>query len=242
MLFSALILTAFIDSCSSTQIKHTMHTRSFIDQVNLVAVQYFTPSYLPSEHDDFKKKMEKLDCRAPSEFYQKLYNSLTAKELIQCLNSIESGQAQYIFSFQAQPKLDVDPDENQPDCLKKLLPSIPLPREIYFLGKVDPKQALECYSASFNTEQGSLMGTGILTKKLKFQIPFPLSRELKSDRDLLIWLMVTTLDLMSQGLDGGGKQIHADVVPDSTCRQCFGKDPLFDAKKSEKIPASMWND
>lgn len=220
-----------------------MHTRSFIYQVNLIAVQYFNPAYAPAEHDDFTQKMTKLECQTPSRFYQKLISSISSKELLQCLNSIESGTALYNFSFQSQPRLILDPDEpDQPVCLKKLLPELPLPREIYFLGRQEIKEPLQCYSASFNTQANKILDADFLSRKLNFMLSFPISRELKNDRDLLIWLMVTTFDLLSRGLDGGGKQIHADVVPEQLCRQCFENDPYFEDKKSEKIPPALWND
>ena len=231
-LLSLLTIFLFLTACSSTQVKHTKYTQSSIRQIDLLAVQYFAPSYEASDLDEENEKIQKISCEAPSQYYPKFYKS-SSPELIQCLSSIQTGAAQYRFSFQAQPRLEIDADEStQPDCLKKLLPVIPLPRELYFLGRTQAKESLDCYSSSFNTHS---------IRALKVRVPFPLSRPLKTERDLLIWFMVTTFDLLSQADDAGGKLVRAGVVPEMTCKSCFSNDLYFEEKKSERMAPVYWD-
>ena len=227
--------------CASTQNKETHSTCTSIQGVNLRAIQYFSPPYDPTEPEDFHAVANaQLVCETPEHFYAEFLNPVRSKVIRECLNSLKTGSVQYQFRFQAKPELVLDSEEKtNPPCLVQVLASIPLPREIYFLGVPVQSALQDCYSASVNVKQRKPLDFEFLSKDLNVVIPFPLSRPLKNDTDLKLWLTVTTLDLLSH-FKKGERYIQGDYVPGQLCRECFQNDPWFNDKLSRKIPPAQW--
>lgn len=237
-----LLLFFSIISCTRSYMVKTDYTKMHVGQVDILAVAYHRPNYSPSERDDFKVKNRELDCQLPQELWK---DQMKDQEKVrECLNSIENGKITYFFVPETQPYLELDQEEEtNPKCLKEILPKIPLPREIYYLGLQDGKNAdediLECFSSSFSVSTNQIMMTPTRFLKKKIQIPFPLDRSLKSARDVSIWLMVTTFTILKSD-DKAGGQLWGSQVPDSLCRTCFKNDALFDDKYARRIKPVFW--
>ncbi len=227
-------------SCTTPHVYETTHTKIQIDAINLMAVEYFAPEYDPSNPDDFSKKDHELKCDWPGSFYKNLFGPGRGKIMVDCLNSLKDGVAHYSFSYQAKPELVLDPDEEkQPACLKAALPVIPIPREVYFLGRDARTEEWGCYASSFNVRQKKPLDIEFLKKNLRIDIRFPMPRALKGEKDLQLWLLYSTLDLLSH-FNQGQKTVRADIVPEQTCGQCFQNDPLFEEKMTHRIPPVVW--
>ena len=238
----SLILLIAISSCSRSYMVKTDTTKMVVEQVNVFAVAYRRPDYRPADQDDFTLKNKELDCKLPEELWKDLIQDQGKVE--ECLNSIENGKATYFYVPDAQPYLEIDPkEETNPKCLLTALPKLPLPREIYYLGrdkeKVLSNDRQECFSSSFSVNTNQVMKTPIGFLKKKISIPFPVDRALKNAHDLSLWLMVTTFTIL-KGDDKAGGQLLATPVPDSLCRACFKRDALFDDQYSGKIKPVFW--
>jgi hypothetical protein len=229
-------------SCTRTYMVKTDSTQSVVEQVNVLAVAYHRPSYEPAMHDDFKVKNRNLACQHANEIWSESVRNYS--KVNECLNSIQDGNATYFYVPAVQPYLELDiEEEKNPKCLKEVLKQIPLPREIYYLGYKESgsldRNEQECYSTSFGIDTNQLMKipTGFLKKKI--ELPFPLSRSLKTANDLSLWLMVTTFTILMSDEQADGR-LWATPVPESVCRQCFKHDALFDDKRSGKIRPVFW--
>jgi len=237
------VLLLLFAGCSRSYMVKTNSTKAVIEQVNVMAVEYFRPDYDPPDHDDFKNKDRELKCQLPQELWADILKN--EKEALECLNSIkEESKAVYFYVPATQPYLELDVEEEKnPKCLKQELPKIPLPREIYYLAKkksADPdNEPQECYSSSFSTKTNQLFKTEISFLKKKIVIPFPLDRHLKNARDLSMWLLVNTFSILKSDEQAGGHLI-ATVVPDGVCRPCFKNDALFEDKSAGRLKPVFW--
>ena len=217
--------------------------------VALSSVQFHRPDYPPAEHDDFSNQGRALNCESPSRIWAELLKTGNDSEMIGCLNSLETGEAKYLYVSDIKPYLMLNKDEkNQPECLLKTLSTIPLPREIYFLGSTQsnlndqdeptPKEDLSCFSISFDTKANQVMDAKLRYPRSYVNFKFPLSRKLKNEKDLQLWLLTSVLSIFNQ--DRSSWSAKASLVPDATCKQCFQKDLLFNDKKKHKLDPLEW--
>jgi len=239
-----LLLVFVLESvaCTRSYMVKSDSTNIAVEQVNVLAVEYHRPNYETPDHDDFKVKNRKIDCMVADELWKDLV--LNQVKVRECLNSLEDGTATYFYVPNAQPHLELDlEEEKNHQCLNSVLSKIPLPREIYYLGKQAnhtlDEDPLECFSSSFSTttNQLAMTPTGFLKKKIVLE--FPIDRPLKNIRDLSMWLMVTTFTILKSDEKAEGKLL-ATPVPESVCRACFKRDALFDDKLNRKLKPVFW--
>jgi hypothetical protein len=214
-----------------------------IESVNVLAVSYHRPEYPPAEQDDFSHQSRQLECQHPRKFWKPFQQNESA--IIECLNSIGDVGLAYRFVSEVQPYLEVDEDplHPNPECIRKLLPKIPLPREVYFLGReanMDwTNQPMHCYSSSFNVRSGQVLSTDSKTRIQKILLPALANRELKNSADLHFWLMSSIFNMLKSDEQAKGI-LWALPVPDAVCRTCFKDDPLFNEKYSGKVKPVFW--
>jgi hypothetical protein len=112
-------------------------------------VRFFRPSYPVADLDDFYQNTREVKCTEPSGLWADLLAPEKSQALLTCLNSLKV-TANYIYVPQTEPVLAVDPLQKKPDlCIYQLLPSLPLPREIYLLDefRYESKRVCRCKSA-----------------------------------------------------------------------------------------------
>ena len=237
-LFFQIALLSFsplTQSCSSHYLKKTRSTDQRVSEINLEAVRFFRPSFEVADWDDFTLHNRELSCETPQSLWKDFLVGDQAMLLTECLNSISSGVAHYLYQSKTKPVLELDPlEKDQPECLKKNLMSIPLPREVYFLGK-NETDTQDVFAMSFDTKANRVLDAELRVPRFQVLLTFPLSRKLKSGDDLELWLLITVLSLFKEE----GK-IVASNVPELTWKQCFKDDPHFLDKKSGRIPALFW--
>ena len=233
---------ASLPSCVRSYMVKTETTKAVVEKVNVLAVEYYRPDFVPAKQEDFSHKNRKLECITPAELWKETIQK--PDPIKNCLNELQDGYATYFYVPANQPYLELDmEEETNPKCLKESLPKIPLPREIYFLGQelgqtIDDL-SLRCFSTSFstNTNLFMLMENKYLKKKIK--IPFPLSRQLKNNQDLMFWLVVNAFVILKSDEKAEGKLL-ATPVPDDICHSCFKNDALFDDKYSHRLKPVFW--
>ncbi len=241
--FSVLVLSWFQLACVSSHIKVTAVTTKQVKAVALTAIQFNRPDYEPADQDDFTHQARNLNCVPPEQLWSEFLEPSHAKLIMNCLNSLESGVGRYLYIPKTQPYLELNADviKRQPECLLKTLKTIPLPREIYFLGKeagTEPESELECYSASFSTKTNRVLDAELRYARINVNFEFPLSRKLMNEKDLQIWLETKLLGILNQ--NENDFMIRASLVPDLTCTQCFKNDALFLDKKKHKLNSVEW--
>jgi hypothetical protein len=201
----------------------------------LLAVRFFRPDYPVADWDDFTKQDRKLVCETPGSIWKSLFTPEKSKALLACINSLEK-TANYLYIPKAQPFLEVDPlNKEIPLCLYTELPTLPLPREIYFLAQTVWKVPQETFAMSFDTKANQIADTELRTPRFEVKLKFPLSRPLETVQDLNIWLTTVVFTLFEEK-----GQIKASIVPDLLSQACFKDDSLFQDKKTGKIPAVFW--
>ncbi|MBC7397648.1 MAG: hypothetical protein H7333_09420 [Bdellovibrionales bacterium] len=232
-----------LSACSASAIKKSPSTDQVIQSFNLLSVRFSRPEYAVADPDDFSEKERSLHCESTHQLWKKWLEGTIAQNLIKCINEagrIQVATAHYLFVPKTQPYLEVNKfNQEGPACLYRLLPRLPLPREIYFLGKASGRADLQagqqCYAMSFNTKANQVLDTELRSPRFEVDFHFPLVRKLKSSQDLEIWLLVSTLSLFEEE-----QVFRASVVPDQMEAACFQNDPLFYDKKSGKIPPVFW--
>ena len=224
-------------ACSTTAMKLTRSTDQVIDEVNLLAVRFFRPSYPVAGVDDFSQMTPGLLCELPSQVWSEILAPEKAKLLIACVNSLKA-TANYIYVPQTEPVLAVDPLAHKPDlCIYHLLATLPLPREIYFLATTKSRSQQDVYSMSFDTKANQIEDMILRSPRFETKLRFPLKTKLQTVQDLNLWLTTVVFSLFRDEK----KELHASLVTENLEKSCFQNDPLFSDKKSEKIPAVFWH-
>jgi hypothetical protein len=149
-------------------------------------------------------------------------------------------EAEYRLERSDQPKLVLQEEETkgQPvSCLKKVLPVIPVPREIIY--QAEPLE-WSCFNSRVNIEANDLLGIKMPTKKWAVRLVFPLTEIPKDDaamtRQLLAMALTPLLDPESP------TQFKSKVVPNAICKRCFGKKRLYskDGPYHDDPPPTWW--
>jgi hypothetical protein len=231
-----LALCCGIFACATVAMKRTRATDQSIEKINLLAVRFFRPSYPVADLDDFSQNSRELKCTEPSGLWADLLAPEKSQALLTCLNSLKV-TANYIYVPQTEPVLAVDPLQKKPDlCIYQLLPSLPLPREIYFLGQARGKTEQAVYSMSFDTKANEFADAKVRSARFETELRFPLRTKLQSSQDLHIWLTTLVLSLFRDE----EKQWRASTVTENVVNQCFGDDSLFLDKRAGNIPPAFW--
>jgi hypothetical protein len=231
-----LALCSGIFACTTTAMKRTRATDQSIKKVNLLAVRFFRPSYPVADIDDFSENSRELKCILPRVLWADLLAPEKSQSLITCLNSLKE-TANYIYVPQTEPVLAVDPLQKKPDlCIYQLLPSLPLPREIYFLGQARGTDEQAVYSMSFDTKANEVEDAKVRSARFETELKFPLRTKLQTAQDLQIWFTTLVFSLFRDE----EKQWRASSVTENVTHHCFGDDSLFLDKQTGKIPAVFW--
>jgi hypothetical protein len=241
-IFLILALGFLFSHCASSVVLKTKSTRSRIDQVNLLAVHYRRPEFSVAEQGYLLKEDQPVDCLSPAELWKDLKDH--SAEVMECLNSLQDEVATYFYVSDLNPRLELDENgQKVPDCLKKTLSKIPLPREIYYLADQQDSEFHSefqgCYSSSFSTRTNHLLKTPTSWLKKRIQLPLSSDRKLNQSNDLLVWLMVTTFNLLKSDDQVKGN-LWGAPVPDLVCKACFKNDALFEDKFHGKIKPVFW--
>lgn len=240
--FTFFFLGSFLQSCSTTVVLKTKSTNRFIEKVNLLAVRYRRPDFPVAEQGYLLKNNQSIECLSSSELWKDLRDR--SSEVIACLNSLGDESVNYFYVIDQNPHLELDEkDPHASDCLKKSLSRIVLPREVYYLADQEGSEVYSesqgCYSSSFSTRTNELLKTSTTWLKKRIQLPLSSDRTLKDSNDLLLWLMVTTFNVLKSDEQARGS-LWGAPVPELICKACFKNDALFEDKWRGKIKPVFW--
>lgn len=164
------------------------------------------------------------DCRDPAW----LFRDLNLSELRDCVTTEKASRAHYVLKRVAEPYLEMDADAGTLPCLKKLLPKIAVPRELFFQSNEGGR--LGCYSSRLYLEADEIAGfkmpVGRASMALEFPITFPPQNDAQTVMLLLSWAMAPFWD---QGT------IVAHLVPDRICSVCLGEKTMLKETDPEPV-------
>lgn len=174
---------------------------------------------------DYQTKFPVADnfsCEDPYRFF----NSIDFKKGSQCLASLK-----HITSFEFKVIRDPQPflelvfdEENQNKCLLEIFSKIALPREIVFLAKSKKLEIdqFSCFSSRLDLSEDRWMDARLPINGLEIKIPLPLSKIPATadefERLLVGWTLGVFFD------PKGEKLIWAQLVANSYCKKCIGRD------------------
>jgi hypothetical protein len=236
------LVSASMAGCSHSYLLQDKKNSIEIKSVNVLAVAYHRPDYAPAAQDDFSHRDRQLSCQLSSAFWNPL--TVNHREINDCLNGMNETRLYYRLVTDTQPYLEIDSQEKKnPECAVRLLPRIPLPREVYFLAIQKNgdhlKNRMGCYSSSLNVLSGTVFSTQAPKKIKNLLIPVAADRPPQTKNDLQLWLMATVFNILKADERAAGT-LWALPVPDAVCRTCFQADRLFNEKNSGAIPPVFW--
>lgn len=165
------------------------------------------------------------DCRAP----ESLYEAARVAEIRACAASITTPLTlTYKLARNAVPTLELfSPEEGSeqraalPECIRKLLVRLPVPREVFFLAEKPDQEGYQCYSTRLDVESDTPLGVRLPLDRWLMDIQFPLEAPTPDDaamsRVLVSWSLTP---VMKPG--GPFDKIRGTAVPEGIFRQCFG--------------------
>lgn len=162
-----------------------------------------------------------------------LFSGISTSEAISCLASIqERKKAVYRLKREPVPYYELQAPEDipalLPECLKKTIPRIPVPREIFFQSdaKKDLQGAMECFSARLPIESDEVPALGLKWPLLRTQleIDFPLEVPPASSA-MLIRLLATWV--LTPFFEEESGELRSTLVPKALCRRCLGEKRLL---------------
>ena len=173
-----------------------------------------------------------------------LFSAIHPKTVRDCLASLDPNlELLYRLKRQAVPFLELEDADDAPECLRKELLRIPVPREIIFQS-VEPMpnpygemheedNRLNCYSSRIAVEADEILGSKVPTHKLMVRIHVGAGKAPASDGDMIklltTWAIAPFWD--------EDEKLHATMMPDAICNRCMGAKSLF--KNSEPLPP-LW--
>jgi hypothetical protein len=169
----------------------------------------------------------KLDCQTP----EWLFREIELSQLQTCLSTIKDArQERYRLKRVATPYLELDPSSGTPDCLKKALPVIPVPREIFFQSNVEGP--LYCYSSRLAIEANETAGFRLPTHRLAVRVDLPAGKMLQDEDKLRLLLLSWAL---APFWEGGHQAIPAHIVTDQLCTACLGEKTMLKPTDPEPV-------
>ena len=167
----------------------------------------------------------KWDCEESRDFFRKELSP----QVLECLRGVGALEVRYRLMRDPQPVLELqiqeDNQESPPQCLRELLPRIPVPREIFFQGKISQHAPVGCYSARLDLEADRLLGLRLPWKRLEVGVQFPLPHSILKSGDevsqtFTSWVLTPFLSTESEVPEGFG--IQGKTVPEAICSKCIG--------------------
>lgn len=158
--------------------------------------------------------------------------------ILKCLNSIQKGSVTYAYTFEGG-KAQLRWLKSKPEalCTQNLLPVIPFPLEMYWMGRNHERKSLECYALNFNPEVNIFADIHLPWNRYRLEIPFPLQKPLKTKKELYYWYEILLLQSIKTQFGG---TLQGSLMPELMCQECFGDDPYYSLKMKEKIPTPTW--
>jgi hypothetical protein len=239
VLFTAMILAMSVSACSHKQvaeaprmeihaihhfIPYTMKVRRPLSsganpKVGPGGVDY-TSHPLPDAH---------FDCDAPAS----LFKDVKLDEAIACFESVkESSPVRYQLRRAAQPELVLEENKATPACLKKTLPKIAVPREIFFQSTEEGSPI--CYSSRLDIEANDTAGFKMPTHRLALRVDLPLAHLPENADEMRMLLLSWALTPL---WEKDRSSLPSHVVPDALCGVCLGPDKLL---KPTDPPPVLW--
>ena len=163
---------------------------------------------------------EKLDC----ESYEALFQKVDFKALRQCFaDQTAVKDLDYRLQRLPAPELELMDPEDAPTCIQKLLPSIPVPREIIFRAEEPTDAKPRCWSSRINIEADEILGVKLPGSALALHVGFPLVTVPQDDAEMKRLLGSWALTPFFRDLPGGANgRLRSQIVPDRLCDQCMG--------------------
>ena len=145
---------------------------------------------------------------------------------------------QYRLVRNFRPEMVLD-KENPPECLRRYLPVIPVPREVFFQARSSAEdEGVSCYSARLLVEADKFLEVRLPVAKVALELEFPVFAPMDTGTDILKLLTAWVLTPFFDEDENGLRVLPSKVVPESICRACFGKsDRLL---RKDKLQAPEW--
>jgi hypothetical protein len=157
-----------------------------------------------------------------------LFRDVNLAELRDCVTTEKAGHASYVLKRVAVPYLEMEEDGETLSCLKKLLPKIPLPREIFFQSTEGGR--LACYGARLHLEADEIAGFKMPFDRAGMKLEFPLTFPPLNDPQTVMLLMTWA---MTPFWEKG--TIAAHLVPDRICSVCLGEKTMLKPTDPEPV-------
>lgn len=171
------------------------------------------------------------DCKP----FQDLFKDVNLAALRGCLWHIKSSASNphltYRLKREVKPFIELyDPDNTAPVCIKKLLKTISVPREIFFQSD-DFNGEVGCYSARIPLSDEEMLRIPSRLHRFEVAVSLPPDPIPMNDEEMVhllgTWVLLPFWD-------GNGKDLLSLVVPEQLCRKCMGEKNLI--KKGETLP------
>ena len=191
-----------------------------------------------------------LDC----ETAEAIFKDIPLTELRGCLATLAKAgpphlEIRYRLKRSFVPELELDGlDSESPDappaCLKKSLPRIPVPREIFFQAPYSQEPTaqedlISCFSSRLNVEANETSGVRLPTNRVALRLDFsPISPSFvvpKDDAETRMLLLSWAISPFWQQEEM--RYLPAVIVPDTLCRQCIGEKNLW---RLQGPPPVLW--
>lgn len=172
---------------------------------------------------------EKLDCENPGW----LFKDLDLTSLMTCFAELKQPQdVIYQLRRVAVPVLELDPESDPapPECLTRLLPTIPVPREIVF--KDGEKGS--CFSSRLDIEASQTLGVHLPKNRLALKVRVPPAEGIPRDRSEMERLL-TGWALTPLWEDQKSENLKAKVFPDHLCIKCLGEKEMKAARQDKQV-------
>jgi hypothetical protein len=171
----------------------------------------------------------KLDCETPSS----LVRGLSLSALQECLKKDTATVFYYRLKRVDQPLLELDDPDDAPECIRNLLPTIPVPREIFYQAPT-ATGGIQCYSSRLDVEANQTFGLRLPTHALAVRVELPLYSVPETADEMTMLILAWSL---SPFWEGKPPVLPARAVPDNVCRVCLGEKTMV---KPNGPPPTLW--
>jgi hypothetical protein len=188
----------------------------------------FSAERIESDFESTPKPNSKLDC----EELKTLFAGIDLASVRQCLVSVnkEGKPKKILYNLEREiaPYLKLREDKENPTCFQKILPVLPVPREIYFQA-LEGKR-LSCYNARIPIVAEEVLGINNFFYRTQLILDFPLTGLPEGDEETILllstWVMAPFFNKASY--------LESKTVTQSLCSACFGGKGLF--QETDPLP------
>jgi hypothetical protein len=159
-----------------------------------------------------------------------LFKDLKLEDLRACIAHAKGGRAVYLVRRLPVPYLELQEEDDMPACLKAVLATIPLPREIFFQSVEGDR--LACYSTRLAIEANEVVGFKMPIDKAEVRLDFPMATQPKDDDEMRMLLMSWAL---TPFWDHSNSTLTAHLVPDKICATCLGERTMLKPGDPEPV-------